>query len=128
MKLSGGHNKEICSLKWNLDFKYLASGGNDNLVCLWDVRGKFQNNNSIWDFLNSQSDEENDIDNDNDNENIDMNDKMEEEISENDYNNKSSINDIINNNSGFLSKKLNLNYIKNNCLKNCDKTNKYKKI
>ena len=38
MELSGGHNKEICTIKWNSDFKYLASGGNDNLVCLWDVR------------------------------------------------------------------------------------------
>ena len=61
MKLSGGHNKEICIIKWNSDFKYLASGGNDNLVCLWDIRGKFNNNNnSFWDFLNSQSDDEND--------------------------------------------------------------------
>ena len=58
MKLSGGHNKEVCTIKWNSDFKYLASGGNDNLVCLWDVRGK--NESSFWDILNSQSDDEND--------------------------------------------------------------------
>ena len=131
MKLSGGHNKEVCSLKWNLDFKYLASGGNDNLVCLWDVRGKFQNNNSIWDFLNSQSDEENenDIDNDNDSDNISDNisDKMEEEVNENDYNLKNSIYNIINNNCGFLSNKINTNYIKKNYLKNQEQINKYKK-
>ena len=61
MKLSGGHNKEVCTIKWNSDFKYLASGGNDNLVCLWDVRGKSENNkSSFWDILNSQSDDEND--------------------------------------------------------------------
>ena len=96
MKLSGGHNKEICSLKWNLDFKYLASGGNDNLVCLWDVRGKNnQKQNSIWDLINSQSDEE-------DNDSL-----MEQEENELD-----SQNNIINeNNKGFLSKK-NINIIK----------------
>ena len=61
MKLSGGHNKEVCTIKWNSDFKYLASGGNDNLVCLWDVRGKNEKNkSSFWDILNSQSDDEND--------------------------------------------------------------------
>ena len=88
MKLSGGHNKEVCSLKWNIDFKYLASGGNDNLVCLWDVRGKFkQNQNSFWDFLNSQSDDEND-------------NEIEEE---NLRNNNILIND---NNEGFLCNNL----------------------
>ena len=107
MKLSGGHNKEICSIKFNSDFKYLASGGNDNLVCLWDVRGKYnQNKNSIWDFINSQSDEEDE----NEIENID--DKMEEE--------KENIkNNIIenNNNFSFLSKNNKTNFIKNNILK-----------
>ena len=65
MKLSGGHNKEVCTIKWNSDFKYLASGGNDNLVCLWDVRGKNEKNkSSFWDILNSQSDDENENEND----------------------------------------------------------------
>ena len=65
MKLAKGHTKEICSIKWNQDFKYLASGGYDNLVCLWDIRGKFNNNkNSIWDVLN-QSDDESEDENDN---------------------------------------------------------------
>ena len=108
MKLSGGHNKEICSIKWNSDFKYLASGGNDILVCLWDIRGKYnQNKSSIWDFINSQSDEENEIENDIEN----MEDKMEEE------NENSSENNFIENNFSFLSKKNNLNYIKKNILK-----------
>ena len=80
MKLSGGHNKKICSIKWNSDFKYLALGGNYNLVCLWDISGKFnQNKSSFWDFKNSQSDEENE--NENEIENVD--DKMEEEENEN---------------------------------------------
>ena len=85
MKLAKGHTKEICTIKWNQDFKYLASGGNDNLVCLWDIRGKFnKNKNSIWDILNSQSEDESDIENENPNE--DYSDKdinMEEEINTN---------------------------------------------
>ena len=68
MKLAKGHTKEICNIKWNQDFKYLASGGNDNLVCLWDIRGKFNNNkNSIWDVLNSQSDDESEDESENEN-------------------------------------------------------------
>ncbi|XP_038050564.1 cell division cycle protein 20 homolog [Patiria miniata] len=31
------HTQEICSLKWSPDGQYLASGGNDNLVCMWDA-------------------------------------------------------------------------------------------
>lgn len=30
-----GHSQEVCGLKWSTDFKYLASGGNDNLVNVW---------------------------------------------------------------------------------------------
>ena len=81
MELSGGHSKEVCTIKWNSDFKYLASGGNDNLVCLWDIRGKFnQHKESIWDFLNSQFDDENE------------NDEMENSDSEQSENNNFSSN------------------------------------
>ena len=74
MKLAKGHTKEVCTIRWNQDFKYLASGGNDNLVCLWDIRGKFnKNKNSIWDMLNSQSDDESDIENEEQND--EFNDK-----------------------------------------------------
>ena len=31
------HRQEICGLKWSPDGKSLASGGNDNIVCLWDL-------------------------------------------------------------------------------------------
>ncbi|XP_052867645.1 cell division cycle protein 20 homolog isoform X1 [Anopheles cruzii] len=30
-----GHTQEVCGLKWSPDGKYLASGGNDNLVHVW---------------------------------------------------------------------------------------------
>jgi len=31
------HTQEVCSLKWSLDGSTLASGGNDNVLCLWDA-------------------------------------------------------------------------------------------
>ena len=31
-----GHTQEVCGLKWSPDGSTLASGANDNLVCLWD--------------------------------------------------------------------------------------------
>lgn len=31
-----GHTQEVCGLKWNPEGTMLASGGNDNLLCLWD--------------------------------------------------------------------------------------------
>lgn len=31
-----GHTQEVCGLKWSPDGATLASGANDNLVCLWD--------------------------------------------------------------------------------------------
>ena len=42
-KRSTGHRQEVCGLRWNNDGDYqtalLASGGNDNKVCIWDLRG-----------------------------------------------------------------------------------------
>jgi cell division cycle protein 20 (cofactor of APC complex) len=32
-----GHQQEVCGLKWSPDGTQLASGGNDNLCCIWDV-------------------------------------------------------------------------------------------
>uniref|UniRef100_A0A8C7ZTE1 Cell division cycle 20 homolog n=1 Tax=Oryzias sinensis TaxID=183150 RepID=A0A8C7ZTE1_9TELE len=29
------HTQEVCGLQWSPDGRYLASGGNDNLVCVW---------------------------------------------------------------------------------------------
>ena len=93
MKLAKGHTKEISTIKWNQDFKYLASGGNDNLVCLWDIRGKFnRNKNSIWDILNSQSDDESD-NSENEAQNEDKDIIMNDEIN-NINNNNISINNL----------------------------------
>uniref|UniRef100_H3DCT1 Cell division cycle 20 homolog n=1 Tax=Tetraodon nigroviridis TaxID=99883 RepID=H3DCT1_TETNG len=30
-----GHSQEVCGLQWSPDGRYLASGGNDNLLCVW---------------------------------------------------------------------------------------------
>ena len=30
------HTQEVCGLRWSNDFVFLASGGNDNLLCIWD--------------------------------------------------------------------------------------------
>jgi cell division cycle protein 20 (cofactor of APC complex) len=32
-----GHEQEVCGLSWSHDGKTLASGGNDNMLCLWDA-------------------------------------------------------------------------------------------
>eukprot|EP00946_MAST-07B_sp_MAST-7B-sp1_P001643 g1643.t1 len=33
-----GHKAEVCGMKWSPDGATLASGGNDNMLCLWDHR------------------------------------------------------------------------------------------
>lgn len=33
------HTQEVCGLKWSPDGTQLASGGNDNLLAIWDVNG-----------------------------------------------------------------------------------------
>lgn len=39
-----GHSQEVCGLKWSTDGRYLASGGNDNLVYVWPgVQGSGSN-------------------------------------------------------------------------------------
>lgn len=30
------HSQEVCGLKWSPDYRYLASGANDNLVGIWE--------------------------------------------------------------------------------------------
>lgn len=41
-----GHTAEVCGMKWSQDETLLASGGNDNQLCVWDKR--FDNHNPIW--------------------------------------------------------------------------------
>lgn len=42
-RASIGHRQEVCGLKWSTsqgaNAACLASGGNDNKVCIWDLRG-----------------------------------------------------------------------------------------
>ena len=37
-----GHVQEICGLKWNAEGTQLASGGNDNQCCVWDLSSSAQ--------------------------------------------------------------------------------------
>ena len=37
------HTQEVCGLKWNPDGRYLVSGGNDNLVAIWDAQMSYDN-------------------------------------------------------------------------------------
>jgi WD40 repeat protein len=32
-----GHRQEVCGLQWSPDHQFLASGGNDNRLLIWDV-------------------------------------------------------------------------------------------
>ncbi|OSX75027.1 hypothetical protein BU14_0258s0032 [Porphyra umbilicalis] len=34
-----GHTQEVCGLRWSPNGTTLASGGNDNLLCVWDAAG-----------------------------------------------------------------------------------------
>lgn len=33
----GAHRQEVCGLKWSPDNQYLASGGNDNRLYVWNL-------------------------------------------------------------------------------------------
>lgn len=33
-----GHRQEVCGLKWSPDNQYLASGGNDNRLYVWNMQ------------------------------------------------------------------------------------------
>ena len=41
-----GHQQEVCGLKWNDDGTCLASGGNENFLCLWDAAMSGSGSNS----------------------------------------------------------------------------------
>eukprot|EP00980_Cylindrotheca_fusiformis_P005206 scaffold1118_cov135-Cylindrotheca_fusiformis.AAC.4 len=41
--IHAGHGQEVCGLAWSNDGEILASGGNDNLLCLWDAASSATN-------------------------------------------------------------------------------------
>lgn len=42
-----GHTQEVCGLEWSPDGTTLASGGNDNLLCIWDARSTISNESGV---------------------------------------------------------------------------------
>lgn len=40
-----GHQQEVCGLAWSHDGTTLASGGNENLLCIWDAAMSSRSNN-----------------------------------------------------------------------------------
>lgn len=51
------HTQEVCGLKWSPDGKFLASGGNDNLLMIWDAGVNTVNNttNPVFTFNQHQA-------------------------------------------------------------------------
>ncbi|GMI89649.1 cell division cycle 20.1 [Hibiscus trionum] len=43
-----GHQQEVCGLKWSASGQQLASGGNDNLVHIWDRSVASSNSSTQW--------------------------------------------------------------------------------
>jgi cell division cycle protein 20 (cofactor of APC complex) len=39
------HEQEVCGLKWSPDGRHLASGGNDNIVTIWDANTSLSSHN-----------------------------------------------------------------------------------
>jgi cell division cycle protein 20 (cofactor of APC complex) len=37
------HTQEVCGLSWSPDGQYLASGANDNTLCIWDAAASLSN-------------------------------------------------------------------------------------
>ena len=36
MGIGARHTMEVCGVRWSPDGRMLASGGNDNIVCIWN--------------------------------------------------------------------------------------------
>ncbi|KAI3995477.1 hypothetical protein MKX01_029579 [Papaver californicum] len=43
-----GHQQEVCALKWSASGRQLASGGNDNLLHIWDRSAASSNSRTQW--------------------------------------------------------------------------------
>ncbi len=37
------HRQEVCGLQWSPDGQQIASGGNDNMLCIWDINNRMRN-------------------------------------------------------------------------------------
>ncbi|KAK6458314.1 anaphase promoting complex, Cdc20, Cdh1, and Ama1 subunits [Scheffersomyces xylosifermentans] len=46
-KMENTHTAEICGIEYRSDGQQFATGGNDNLVCIWDVRQSHQVNATV---------------------------------------------------------------------------------
>ena len=51
------HAQEVCGLKWSPDGRFLASGGNDNLLHVWKgVQGQFYSHDTpVYTFSDHQA-------------------------------------------------------------------------
>jgi WD40 repeat protein len=67
INILNGHKKEVCSLKWNNNYNnylngdYLLSGGNDNIINLWDIKNLSKPFNSIVNIFNNNNNNINNI-------------------------------------------------------------------
>ncbi|CAK9153287.1 unnamed protein product [Ilex paraguariensis] len=43
-----GHSQEVCGLKWSASGQQLASGGNDNHICIWSISLASSNSDTQW--------------------------------------------------------------------------------
>ncbi|KIK60513.1 hypothetical protein GYMLUDRAFT_167917 [Collybiopsis luxurians FD-317 M1] len=61
IKQSVGHTQEVCGLKWSGDggiqSSLLASGGNDNKLCIWDLRGVKRDTGFSWSGVSAAANE-----------------------------------------------------------------------
>lgn len=48
------HTQEVCGLKWNDDGSCLASGGNENYLCLWDAAMSLQSRRRLFNDNNDR--------------------------------------------------------------------------
>ncbi len=52
-----GHSQEVCGLQWSPDGRYLASGGNDNILNIWQQQAgqTYSENEALYTFTQHQA-------------------------------------------------------------------------